>query len=82
MEILQVIRTSGNCVSDVLGTFMVPNRDEKENRDIMVKKAESLFKKSLPNLNEDELEEALENGYGEEPDGDVINLVWSWVTKD
>ena len=80
MEILQVIRSSANMV-EVLCTHLTPMDSDSPIRKEKVAKAEETFKNALLNLDEDEVEEALENGYGDDSDGDTVSLVWSDFTE-
>ena len=76
MEVLQVIRSCAGTVS-VLCTHIVPIDHDSPIRKEKVVNAEQTFKNALSNLDDEDLEEALENSYGDDSDGDCVNIVWS-----
>lgn len=78
-QLLQVIRSSAGVV-EVLCTYVVPCDSDSTIRKELVAKAEKTFKGALSNLDDDDLEEAVENGFAEDSDGDCVNLVWSDIT--
>jgi hypothetical protein len=82
-EVLSVIRVTANIVGDVVGTYLVPVDREDPRRATAVKQAETLFKNLHSNYGPDDedVEDALENGFFEESDGDTISLTWSHVTN-
>jgi hypothetical protein len=80
MEILQVIRSSAGVV-EVLCTHIAPFDGDSPIRKEKIAKAEATFKAALSNLNEDDLDTALCDGYGEDDDGDCVNIVWSDIDE-
>ena len=80
MEILQVVRSSAGVV-EVLCTHIVPMDADSPIRKEKVAKAEATFKGALSNLDDEYLEEALDNGFAEDSDGDCVNIIWVDITE-
>ena len=82
-EALNIVRVSGNVVSEILGTYIVPVDAKDPKRSDLISIAEEHFIQANVNgsLEGDEREEAIENGYYEESDGDTVCLSWSHIFK-
>ena len=80
-EALNIVRVSGNVISEILGTYIIPSDAKDPKRSELISIAEEHFIQAKINdvLEGDEREEAIENGYYEEDDGDTVCLSWSHI---
>ena len=62
---------------EVLCTHIVPIDSDSPIRKEKLAKAEETFRAALGDLDVDAIEKALDNGYGDDGDGDCVNFVWS-----
>ena len=79
-EIVQLIRSSAGFV-EVLKTYLVSGDHADADRKEKVAKVEEMFKDKLSHMDDEELEDALEQGMGDEPDGDTVSIVWSFIDE-